>query len=390
MFIAMSMNLITDTDTLKKATGILAGSDFVTVDTEFHRETTFWPQLCLIQLASPQATALVDPLAEGLDLGPFFELMANRSITKVFHAARQDVEIIFHLGELIPQPLFDTQIAAMVCGYGDAISYDMLVSKITGHHIDKSSRFTDWSKRPLTSRQLNYALADVTYLRDVYLALRDRLHKSGRAAWLNEEMDVLTAATTYTFPPETAWKKVKGRVRKPRELAVLQKIAAWREKEAQQRDLPRGRVMKDDTLIEIATQQPASKDAMTNLRSLPKGWERSPAADGLLKAVEEALAIPRENLPKLPVHTPQSETNKSETEILKLLLKLITEENDVAAKIVATSDDISKIVALRHKAGVPAMHGWRYDMFGSKALAMLEGHIGIRFDQGRIKLFDIG
>lgn len=383
------MKLITDTDKLRKATGILSQSDFVTVDTEFHRESTFWSELCLIQIASPEAAFLIDPLAEGLDLAPFFELMANENTVKVFHAARQDIEIIFHLGQIIPEPLFDTQIAAMVCGHGDAISYDMLVFRITGHHIDKSSRFTDWSKRPLTARQLSYALADVTYLCDVYIALRNKLQKSGRSGWLNEEMNKLTAPETYTFLPEMAWKKVKGRVRKPRELAVLQKIAAWREREAQQQNLPRGRILKDDTLIEIATQQPGDKTALASLRSLPKGWERSSPADGLLKAVEEGVAIPGEFLPKLSAHSSQSETNKNEVEILKLLLKLVTEENDVAAKIVATSDDIVKISIQRQKADVPAMHGWRFDMFGSKALSILEGQIGIRFDHGRIKLFDI-
>lgn len=383
------MNLIKNTDELKKTIDILSQSDFVTVDTEFHRETTFWPELCLIQIASPDTTALIDPLAQNISLTPFFELMADKKTLKVFHAARQDVEIIFHLGQLIPEPLFDTQIAAMVCGYGDAISYDMLVSRITGHHIDKSSRFTDWSKRPLTQKQLNYALADVTYLRDVYIALRGQLHKTGRSGWVREEMDILTAPETYMFPPEIAWKKVKGRIRKPRELAVLQKIAAWREKEAQQRNLPRGRILKDDTLIEIAIQQPKDRAALANLRNLPKGYERQAGADELLKAVEECLAIPRESLPKLKNHYPLNDVNKSEVEILKLLLKLVTEENNVATKIVATSDDITKIIAHRDKADIPAMHGWRFDMFGSKALAMLSGRIGIKFDDGIIKLFDI-
>lgn len=383
------MNLITNPDALKNAIDLLSQSDFVTVDTEFHRESTFWPELCLIQIASPETTALIDPLARDMDLGPFFELMANKNILKVFHAARQDIEIIFHLGQLIPQPLFDTQIAAMVCGYGDAVSYDMLVSKITGHHVDKSSRFTDWSKRPLTDKQLRYALADVTYLRDIYLSLRNRLQQSGRSSWVNEEMNILIAPETYILLPETAWKKVKGRVRKPRELVVLQKIAAWREREAQQRNLPRGRILKDDTLIEIATQQPKDKVALANLRSLPKGWERSGAVDELLKSVEEGLDIPQESLPKLHTHIQQNETGKSETEVLKLLLKLVTEENEVAAKIVATSGDIAKIALQREKADIPAMHGWRFDMFGKKALDMLEGRLGIKFDRGKIRLFNI-
>ncbi|RCL04099.1 MAG: ribonuclease D [Candidatus Tokpelaia sp. JSC189] len=383
------MNLITDTDSLKNAINLLSQSDFVTVDTEFHRETTFWPELCLIQIASLETTALIDPLARNMDLRPFFELMANKQILKIFHAARQDIEIIFQIGQLIPQPLFDTQIAAMVCGYGDSISYDILVSKITGHHIDKSTRFTDWSKRPLTEKQLRYALADVTYLRDVYLSLHNKLQKAGRSSWMNEETSVLTAEETYILLPEVAWKRVKGRVRKPREYVILQKIAAWREQEARQRNLPRRRILKDETLIEIAIQQPKDRASLANLRTLPKGYERSSSVDKLLKSVEEGLSIPQESLPKLEVHIPQNETNKSEVDILKLLLKLVTEENNVAGKIVATADDITKIVLQKEKADIPAMHGWRFDMFGKKALNMLKGRIGIKFDHGKIRLFEI-
>ncbi|RCL01892.1 MAG: ribonuclease D [Candidatus Tokpelaia sp. JSC188] len=383
------MDLITDIDTLKNAIDLLSQSNFVTVDTEFHRETTFWPELCLIQIASPTTIALIDPLARRIDLEPFFDLMTNRDILKVFHAARQDVEIIFQLGRIIPHPLFDTQIAAMVCGYGDAISYNTLVSKITGHDIDKSSQFTDWSKRPLTKKQLRYALEDVTYLRDVYFSLCNDLQKSGRSTWMDEETNILTTPETYVLLPEVAWKKVKGRVRKPREHAILQKIAAWREREAQQRNLPRGRVLKDDALIEIAIQQPKDKIALTNLRSFPKGWERSGAVDELLKSIKEGIEIPEELLPRLQMPIPQNKINKSETEILKLLLKLVAEENAVAAKIVATSDDITKIVLQKEKADVLAMHGWRFDIFGKKALNILEGRIGIKFNHGKVRLFNI-
>ncbi len=266
------MKLITSTQDLQEAVDALSKSDFVAVDTEFIRETTFWPELCLIQMATPDHTALVDALAPGLDLKPFFELMANTNIVKVFHAARQDVEIVHHLGGLIPEPLFDTQVAAMVCGFGDAVSYDQLVQKVTGTQIDKSSRFTDWRRRPLTEKQLDYALSDVTYLRDVYHYLEQELTKSDRADWVQEEMHVLRTPETYDLHPDDAWKKVKFRVRKPLELAVLQSVAAWREREARARNVPRGRIIKDDTIGEIAQHQPKDVEALGRLRSIPKGW----------------------------------------------------------------------------------------------------------------------
>lgn len=383
------MDLITETDKLEKVVGDLSKADFVTVDTEFLRESTFWPQLCLIQIASPDIEAVIDPMAAGLDLAPFFGLMNDHSTLKVFHAARQDVEIIHHLGNIIPAPLFDTQVAAMVCGFGEAISYDQLVQKVTGNHLDKSSRFTDWSHRPLSESQLNYALADVTHLRDVYIYLRDTLEKTGRSAWVNEEMNVLTACRTYNSAPEDAWKRVKGRLRKPRELAVLQYVAAWREKEAQTRDLPRGRVLKDDTLIEIAIQQPRDRNALARLRSIPKGWERSISANELLEAIQAGLAVPKESLPKLEQAKPLPEGTASAVDILKLLLKIISEGNSVAAKVIATSSDIEKIALYGQEAKVPAMQGWRYDMFGKKALDMLNGQMAIRFDCGEIKICDL-
>ena len=250
------MHLITRQNELDAAISDLSKSDFVTIDTEFIRETTFWPELCLIQLATPDTTALIDPLAPGIDLKPFFQLMANEQVLKVFHAARQDIEIIFHLGDLIPHPVFDTQVAAMVCGFGESVSYDQLVQRITGEQIDKSSRFTDWRHRPLSDKQLTYALADVTHLIDVYRHLKAELEREGRSEWLTEEMEVLTSRSTYDLHPEDAWKRLKMRLRKPIELAVLQQVAAWREREARERNVPRGRVLKDDALYEIAQQQP--------------------------------------------------------------------------------------------------------------------------------------
>ncbi len=379
------MQLITTTEALEEAVSALSKSVFVTVDTEFIRETTFWPELCLIQMASPDHTALVDALAPGLDLAPFFRLMGDEAVIKVFHAARQDIEIVYHLGGLVPSPIFDTQVAAMVCGYGDSVSYDQLVQKVTGQHIDKSSRFTDWRRRPLSDKQLDYALADVTHLRDVYAHLQDELAKEGRSDWVNEEMAVLKAVETYDLHPDDAWRRVKARVRKPIELAIVKAVAAWREREARERNVPRGRVIKDDTIGEIATQQPRDAEALGRLRTIPKGWERSAQAQGLVAAIQTALAIPKEDLPKLPKQSNAPEGSAAASELLKVLLKIVTEEHGVAAKIVANSDDIDKIAAEGENANVAALQGWRREVFGQKALDLISGKIGIRFENRRIR-----
>ncbi|KAB0539897.1 ribonuclease D [Pseudochrobactrum algeriensis] len=379
------MELITTTQGLEQAVSQLSKSDFVTVDTEFIRETTFWPELCLIQMASPDTTALVDALAPGIDLSSFFALMADKSVVKVFHAARQDIEIVFHLGNLIPEPVFDTQVAAMVCGFGDAISYDQLVARITGVNLDKSSRFTDWRRRPLSDKQLDYALADVTHLRDVYLYLQDRLTKEGRNDWVSEEIRILTARETYDMHPDDAWKRLKIRLRKPAELAVMQKVAAWRERAARERNVPRGRVIKDDTIQEIAQQQPRDAEALSRLRTIPKGWERSSHAQGLVEAINEALSIPKEDMPRLPKQYNAPEGTGAASDVLKLLLKIITEDHGVAPKVVASSDDIDQIAAKGNAADVPALKGWRRELFGEKALQMIEGKIGIKFENRKIK-----
>ena len=379
------MELITTTQGLEEAVSQLSKSAFVTVDTEFIRETTFWPELCLIQMASPDTTALVDALAPGIDLRPFFELMANKAIVKVFHAARQDIEIVFHLGNLIPEPVFDTQVAAMVCGFGDAISYDQLVARITGVNLDKSSRFTDWRRRPLSDKQLDDALADVTHLRDVYLYLQDRLTKENRGDWVSEEIRVLTARETYDVHPDDAWKRLKIRLRKPAELAVMQRVAAWRERAARERNVPRGRVIKDDTIQEIAQQQPRDSEALSRLRTIPKGWERSAYANGLVEAINDALSLSKEDMPRLPKQYNAPEGTGAASDVLKLLLKIITEDHGVAAKVVASSDDIDQIAAKGDAADVPALKGWRRELFGEKALRMIEGKIGIKFENRKIK-----
>ncbi|MCO5065598.1 MAG: ribonuclease D [Rhizobiaceae bacterium] len=378
------MHLVTTQAELESVIEQFSKSDFVTVDTEFIRETTFWPELCLIQMAVPDATALIDPMAPGIDLAPFFALMANESVTKVFHAARQDIEIVFNLGRLIPHPVFDTQVAAMVCGFGESISYDQLVQRITGTHLDKSSRFTDWRQRPLSDKQLTYALADVTYLIEVYKYLEAELKREDRAHWVNEEMDVLTARETYDPHPEDAWKRLKMRFRKPQELAVVQHVAAWREREARERNVPRQRIIKDDVIYEIAQQQPRDGAALGRLRTIPKGWERSSTAVALMEAVNAALALPKESLPRLPRSPASPEGSNAAAELLKVLLRLTAEKEGVAPKLLASSDELDRIAAEGEQADVPAMHGWRREVFGERALKLVRGEIALKFENRKI------
>src|ERR687894_2984919 len=292
-----SMDLITTTGALAEACSRLAAHPFVTVDTEFMRETTYYPKLCLIQMAGPEDAVIVDPLAPNLDLAPFFALMADERVTKVFHSARQDLEIIWNLGQLIPRPLFDTQVAAMVCGYGDSVSYEQLVNDLAKARVDKSSRFTDWSRRPLSEAQSAYALSDVTHLVKVYEALRAELEETGRSAWLDEEMGVLTSPETYRADPVNAWQRLAGRMRKAREVAVLMEVAAWREREAQARDVPRGRVLKDEAIIDIAVAAPRDAEALGRLRSIPNGFERSRTAADILEAIERGIARDPKTVP---------------------------------------------------------------------------------------------
>jgi ribonuclease D len=383
------MHVITTQNELESVLAAFEKSDFVTVDTEFIRETTFWPILCLIQMAAPGVTALIDPLSPDINLAPFFRLMANEAVVKVFHAARQDIEIIVHLGDLVPHPVFDTQVAAMVCGFGDSVSYDQLVQRITGARLDKSSRFTDWRHRPLSDKQLDYALADVTHLIDVYKHLSAELERENRAHWLNEEMEVLTSRETYDPHPEDAWKRLKMRLRKPQELAIVQTVAAWREREARERDVPRGRVLKDDAIYEVAQQAPRDAAALAKLRTTPKGWERSSTATALLGAVNTALALPREEMPKLPKSFQPPEGSSAAAELLKVLLRIVAEKEGVASKVLASSDDIDRIAAEGEAADVPALQGWRRAVFGEAALKLVRGEIGIKFDKRKIAVFDL-
>ena len=375
------MQTITTTSELASACARLARHRFVTVDTEFLRETTYYPLLCVAQLACSDESIVIDALAEGLDLKPLFELMANESVLKVFHAARQDVEICWHMAGLIPHPIFDTQVAAMVLGYGDSISYEQLVQRITGDQLDKSSRFTDWSRRPLSEAQITYAASDVTHLRDVFLALDSDLHRRGRADWVGEEMKVLTSADTYRAEPDNAWRRLKTRVRKPKDLAVLIEIAAWREREAQARDVPRGRVLKDDALADIATQAPTTLERLGHLRSLPKGFERSRWGQDVIDSVKRGLERDPKTLPAIERQRPNG--NGAIVELLKVLLRMTSEQNAVAAKVIATVDDLEAIAA-SDKADVPALHGWRREMFGEQALALKHGKLALAIEKGRV------
>ena len=376
------MEPITTTELLAQACARLGQHPYVTIDTEFLRESTYYPILCVMQMASPDEAIVVDALAPEIELAPFFELMANERVLKVFHAGRQDIEIIWHRAGLIPHPVFDTQIAAMVLGYGESISYEQLVQRITGDHLDKSHRFTDWSRRPLSKGQIAYAVSDVTHLRDLYLALSSDLEKRGRTEWVNEEMEVLTSPETYRAEPESAWQRVKTRARKPKELAVLIEVAAWREREAQTRDVPRGRVLKDETLGDIAVQAPTTMEKLASLRSLPRGFERSRWGEAILEAVQRGLARDPKSLPR--VERARSAANGAATvELLKVLLRMTAERHAVASKVIATVEDLERIAA-DDKADVAALRGWRRELFGEKALALKHGQLALAIENGRV------
>jgi len=376
------MDLITTTEELDQVCARMARHPFVTIDTEFLRETTYYPLLCVAQMASPDEAVVVDALAAGIDLGPMFALMTDEKVVKVFHAARQDIEIVWNMAKTIPHPIVDTQVAAMVLGYGDSISYDQLVQRITGDTLDKSHRFTDWTRRPLSDAQVSYALSDVTHLRDVYRKLSEDLDKRGRTNWVEAEMSVLTSPETYRADPERAWERLKTRVRKPKELAVLIEIAAWREREAQTRDVPRSRVLKDDALGDIATQAPTTIERLGSLRSLPKGFERSRWGEAIVEAVKRGIERDPKTLPKLDRFR-AAPNGAATVELLKVLLRMTAERHAVAAKVIATVDDLDRIAA-DDEADVPAMKGWRRELFGDKALALKHGKLALAVEKGRV------
>jgi ribonuclease D len=379
------MTLITDTDSLSALCKRLATTDFITVDTEFMREKTYWPQLCLVQLAGPDEAAAIDPLAPGIDLKPLFELLADPQVVKVFHAARQDIEIFFFLTGVIPAPLVDTQVAAMVCGFGDSVSYENLAAKLAGARIDKSSRFTDWSHRPLTQKQLDYALSDVTHLRVAYEKLARRLEKTGRTDWVREEMNVLTNPATYRLDAREAWRRLKVRSDKPRFLGLLREVAAWREEEAQRRDLPRNRVVRDEALIEIAAHAPTTVEDLARTRGFSRGAAEGSQGAAILAAVRRGLDLPQA---ELPVPAPRQELPSGLgplVDLLRVLLKMRCEVHDVAQKLVANSADL-EMIAANDEAPTRALSGWRREIFGAAALDLKHGRLALTAAGRRVEV----
>ncbi len=376
--------VIADTKTLEALCKRLAHAPFVAVDTEFMRDATYWPRLCLVQLAGPGEAAIIDPMAKGIDLEPLLKLMADSRVLKVFHAARQDVEIFFHMAGDVPRPIFDTQVAAMVCGFGEQVSYETLVAHFAGARVDKSSRFTDWSHRPLTDRQLAYALSDVTHLRLVHAGLAERLEKTGRETWLGEEMATLLDPATYRLEPDEAWQRLKPRGMSRNGLGVLKEISAWREREAQRRDLPRGRLVKDEALLEIAASQPKRIEDLARIRALPRGNADGPFGKALLEAVARGLALPADKVPTLPDRPNLPRGLGPVVEVLKVLLKMTCETHHVAAKLVASVADLERIAA--GESDVPALRGWRHEVFGKDASALLEGQLGLAVEGGQVRV----
>lgn len=379
------MTVISDTTALAAFCRRMSAENFVTVDTEFMRDRTYWPDLCLVQVAGTEEAAAIDPLAPDIDLTPLFELLANPQILKVFHAARQDLEIFFHLTGGLPTPIFDSQVAAMVCGFGDSVSYETLASRLAGARIDKSFRFTDWSKRPLSDRQLTYALGDVTHLRIIYQKLSKRLHSTERERWVDEEMAILTDHATYRLDPETAWMRLKPRSGSPKFLNLLKALAAWREVEAQRRNLPRNRLVRDEALLEIAAQMPTTVAELARTRTLNRGTAEGSMGETLLATVAQGLALPPEQAPKLAERLEVPPGRGPLIDLLKVLLKLSCEAHHVAQKLVASSADLEAI-ACSDTAQVAALHGWRFEVFGADALALKQGRLALTAANDAIRL----
>lgn len=377
------MDVVTTTSALDAVCARLARHAYVTVDTEFLREQTYWPVLCLIQLAGPNDEVIVDPMAAGIDLAPFYRLMHDQAVTKVFHAGRQDIEIVFNKTGEVPRPVFDTQVAAMVCGFGESVSYVNLVKKISGKDIDKSSRFTDWSRRPLSNSQLVYALGDVTHLRDIYAALEAELQQTNRHHWLEEEMSELTDRRTYEANPDEAWRRLKLRVKNQKAFAVLMELAAWRDRVAQQQDVPRARVLRDEALYDIANQMPTDAARLSELRTLSEGYARSARAKDVIEAVKRGLARDPKSTPRIPSGQPMTAETGALVDLLRVLLKASAARNRVAPKLIADSDDLERI-AVEREPDVAALKGWRREMFGEDALRLKRGEIALSIKEGNV------
>lgn len=385
------MNIITTTDALATWCMQAANGPYVTVDTEFLRERTYYSKLCLVQLAMPgtgnDGAVIVDPLAPGIDLAPLFDLMRNPAVTKVFHAARQDVEIFLIDGGVIPQPMFDTQIAAMVCGFGEQVGYETLVKKIARANLDKTSRFTDWSQRPLSEAQLKYALADVTHLRIIYETLARQITDSGRAHWVGEEMQTLADPETYVTRPENAWERIKTRGNGGRFMAMVRELARFREDFAQSRNIPRSRVFKDDALLELASTRPDSIEALGRSRLLLREARRGEIAEGILAAVRTAESLPPEALPRPEQVNDQLQVNPALADLLRVLLKARAEDSGVAQKLIANAAELDAIAA--GVRDLPSLRGWRAELFGADALRLCSGELALTAKGQKVRVLSL-
>ena len=383
------MRIIETTADLRALAGELESAPYIAIDTEFMRDTTYWPKLCLVQVAAPGVAAIVDPLAEGIDLQPFYDLLKKPDIVKVLHAGRQDIEIFWHQGHVIPDPLFDSQIVAMVCGFGEAASYETLARKVAHAEVDKSARFTDWARRPLTKRQLEYALADVTHLCVIYETLSAQLAKTKRESWVAEEISALKSEELYALDPVHAWKRLKPRTNNKRFLAALAAVAAWREREAQARDVPRGRVLKDEVLLEIASQPPDGPEALERIRSVPKGFAASRMGRSLLEAIIEGKDAPPPEIADMPERKRhRHEPSAAAIDLLKTLLRLRAQDAGVAPRLIANSDDIERLAA-GDDDGVAALTGWRNEVFGKDAVALRKGTLAIALENGEAVVVEL-
>lgn len=384
------MQIIETTEGVAEACATLAKGSYVTLDTEFERTSTYWPKLCLVQIAghAEDEVFIIDPLANGIDLAPFYALMADQSVLKVLHAARQDMEIFLHESGALPRPIFDSQVAAMVCGFGDSVGYDTLARKLADAHIDKSSRFADWARRPLNKKQLNYAAGDVTHLREIYAKLAEMLHENGRESWLSEEMTILSEPTTYIVEPLDIWRRLKTRSHNRRFLAYVQQLAAWRELTARERDVPRNRVLRDDILLELAAHPPKNAEELSNIRKLPGNLSRNDKT-GIVDAIATGRDLPDGELPASVKNDSRPKGAGPIMDLLKVLLKAKAETHGVAQRLVANVAELERIAA-DDNADVPAMHGWRYDLFGKDALELKHGRLGLSVQDGEVTVLPTG